>query len=158
MGVAFGGTPWHSRAMDVDPTRNNAYPPAGGYGAPGAVTVEVLPLIAPTRRCRCGAHAVCYAATEQSARGVPVGMAYDHQCARCKRTFRIHSLGSVIFTVLCMLVMGSCGTLVTVHPPGEAVGAQDDNRWFGVGLLVFAGLALLLVVAKIVAHLRYPKV
>ena len=144
--------------MHDEHARWNASPPAGGYGAPGVHTQAVLPMIAPSRKCSCGGHATCFSAAEVRARGLPVGMQYEHACTRCNRRFRIHSVGSVIFTVFCMLFLGTCGSLVTVHPPGSAVGAESENRWFGVGILVFAGLAFVLVVAKIVAHLRHPKV
>lgn len=77
---------------------------------------------------------------------------------RCQRRFSVHSVGSVIFALFAAAYLGSCGSLVVVHPPGSAVGAADQNRWFGVAILVFALVAFVLVISRAVARLRHPKV
>jgi len=139
----------------------NARPPAGGFGGPvppGASPPPEVPPLAPTRACRCGGRAPCVLVDVERARGLAVGKRFEHVCSRCTRRFSVHSVGSVIFAFFAAAYLGSCGSLVVVNPPGSAVGAADQNRWFGVAILVFASVALALVVLRCAARLRHPKV
>lgn len=136
-------------------------PPAGGFGGPvppAETRPPEVPPLAPTRACRCGGRSPCVAVEVERARGLPVGKCFDHECLRCNGRFRVHSVGSVVFALFATTVLGSCGSLMVVHPPGSAVGEADHNRWFGVAILVAAVGALALFVARIVARLRHPTV
>ena len=136
-------------------------PPAGGFGAPvppAATRPPEVPPLGPTRACRCGGRSPCVAVEVERARGVPVGKRFEHECLGCNRRFRVHSIGSVVFALFATTVLGSCGSLVVVHPPGSAVGAENENRWFGVAILVAAACSFALLVARIVARLRHPTV
>jgi hypothetical protein len=110
------------------------------------------------RRCRCGAAVPPARVIQVRVKGIPAGQRHEHACGSCRHTFDVHSLTAMIFALFAALVLTGAGALLTLKPPGTAVGAAESNQWFGVGLLVFAMLAWILVASRVLGRLRYPLV
>jgi hypothetical protein len=108
------------------------------------------------RRCRCGAPAPRVRVVQERLKSIiPIGIVYEHSCAACGLTFNVHSVTAVLFASFAAAFLTAAGALVTLHPPGSAVGAADTNRWFGVGLLVIGLLTWIVPVARIVGRARH---
>jgi hypothetical protein len=139
----------------------NDQPPAGGFGGPISPGGRIAPSAPPEppgpprRACSCGSSARCVAVVAQRARFFPAGNRYDYECA-CKRSFSVYDLAGIAFTFLAGGVVTAAGALVTMYPPGSAVGAENSNRWFGVALLVFGAAGWLMFVARVRARIVHP--
>ncbi|MBL8954520.1 MAG: hypothetical protein JNK82_27320 [Myxococcaceae bacterium] len=91
-------------------------------------------------------------------RGLTVGTHFHHVCAACKSDFSVPSTGAISFSFFATLFLAGVGAIVVINPPGAAVGAQDDNRWFGWGLLAFAFGGLVVFAARLRARVLHPAV
>ena len=95
---------------------------------------------------------------QERVKGIPAGKRHEHACGACGHSFNVHSLTAMMFASFAALILTGAGALVTLNPPGTAVGAAESNQWFGVGLLAFGMLAWILVAARALGRLRYPLV
>jgi hypothetical protein len=87
-----------------------------------------------------------------------VGTRYRYLCSQCAQAFTFPDGRSVVFTVVIASLLTATGTPVVAFPPGAAVGAEASNRWFGVGLLVFAALAWVALALQLQARRAHPLV
>lgn len=111
---------------------------------------------AEARLCECGAAAPRVRVVQERLRRIiPIGKVHEHSCAACGVTFNVRSVTAVLFASFAAALLTAAGALVTLHPPGSAVGAAESNRWFGVGVLAVAVLAWIVPVARIVVRARH---
>ncbi len=96
----------------------------------------------PLRRCGCGEAAPCVRAWRS--RNITVqGVRYEHACASCKKTFSVDDAKRIFSALVAAVALSCVGILIVAHPPGAAIGADGENRWFGLGLVAFAAGAWL---------------
>jgi DNA-directed RNA polymerase subunit RPC12/RpoP len=119
---------------------------------------ESAPTGLPQRRCACTGAADCVAIVRKGTWERPIGMRYDYRCARCGDRFKVHDVGGVVFAGLLAAALSAAGALVMLHPPGTAVGADQSNRWFGVGMAVLGAVAWLVFASRIRGRLLHPVV
>jgi hypothetical protein len=96
----------------------------------------------PQPRRQCGEAAPCVRIL-RSASFVVVGNRYEHACDRCKVTFSVEDLARIASALVAAVALCCAAAFVVAHPPGSAIGAEDQNRWFGVALAVFGGIGWL---------------
>lgn len=109
------------------------------------------------RRCGCGAGAPnTRIVTEYVRSFVPVGRIHQHDCNKCGATFNVHDAWAIAFAIFAAGFLTAIGVLITVYPPGSAVGAESENRWFGIALLVVGALTWVIPALRIRARLRHP--
>lgn len=146
----------------------NGYgPPAGGFGHPrnaGSGAPAPVPIPPPRkpadrpRRCGCQGPVPCDSVTRARLGLLTIGTRRAYRCQRCGLTFRIRSAGHIAVTLLYASFLSGVGVLIVLYPPGSAVGADSENRWFGVALLVLGLSCIGWGVAMIRAHVKYPAV
>lgn len=124
-------------------------------GAAPRADVRSVP---PTRRCDCSGTAQCIAIVRKGTWSFSIGRRYDYRCTRCEKIFAVHDAGGLVFASLVAVVLFAAGTLVIVHPPGAAVGAESSNRWFGIGMVGLGAIALLVFVGRLRGRLAHPVV
>jgi len=110
----------------------------------------------PDRRCECSAPARCIAIVREGTWNTPIGMRYEYQCPVCAKGFSVHSVTGIVFATVLASAISAAGALLIVHPPGAAVGAEQSNRWFGVGLTVLGGFAWLVFGWRVRGRLKHP--
>ncbi|HSO40219.1 MAG TPA: hypothetical protein VLT33_47160 [Labilithrix sp.] len=72
-----------------------------------------------------------------------VGNRYEHACDRCKATFSVEDSARIASALVAAVALCCAAAFVVAHPPGSAIGAEDQNRWFGIALAVFGALGWL---------------
>lgn len=108
------------------------------------------------RRCECGAPARNVRIVQvRLRRMIPIGEVHEYSCDACKRTFNVHDGWSVAFSMGSAAFLTGVGALVTMFPPGSAVGAESSNRWFGIGLLAIGVLTWIVPTLRIGQRLRH---
>jgi hypothetical protein len=61
----------------------------------------------------------------------------------------------VAFSMSAAAFLTAVGALVTMFPPGSAVGAESSNRWFGIGLLTIGVLTWIVPTLRVTRRLRH---
>lgn len=90
--------------------------------------------------------------------GIRPGSRQLYTCTSCKRTFEISDNAATAFMFVAAALLSAVAWLVIVHPPGAAVGAESENRWFGVGIGVFALAGWALGIQMIRARVIHPAI
>jgi hypothetical protein len=62
----------------------------------------------------------------------------------------------VAFAGVLAAVLSAAAALLVLHPPGAAVGAEESNRRFGVGLAGLGAAAWAVFAARARGRLRHP--
>ena len=112
--------------------------------------------VPPDRSCACGETARCVGQSIERAKGIPVGTKYEYRCDGCKQHFATHSAGGIAFVAFGALFLSSIAWLLVAHPPGSAVGAEENNRWAGWVLCGFAAIMWAMLGARLLALQRHP--
>lgn len=115
------------------------------------------PVGPPDRWCSCGCAASCVRLRQQRVNGIPVGTRSDYRCGACSRTFTVPDVAHLVFLFVISSLVFAAGALVIAFPPGQAVGAEASNRWFGVGLVVVGALGWVMVGLGIRARMIHPE-
>lgn len=103
----------------------------------------------PDRRCDCSATARCTQIALKGSWDIRLGFALDYRCPRCSKRFKISSVGHLVSIGLLGAVLASVGALLVVHPAGTAVGAEQANRGFGLGLAALGAAWLLFLMHRL---------
>ena len=90
--------------------------------------------------------------------GIPAGIFWEHHCPVCNARFRVPSIGAIIFSAAAATVVTAVGLLLTLYPPGSAVGATESNRYFGIAILVVGLLGWIMPGSRIFRRIRHPRV
>lgn len=110
-----------------------------------------------SRLCLCGGAAPVARVVPIRLKGIlPIGAVYEHACPECKATFNVHDVRGVVFSGFAATFLSAAGALISAVPPGSAMGAADQNRWIGMGLLAIGVLAFGVPIARVVGRLRHP--
>ncbi len=133
-------------------------PRAIGGGAGPALPLDQTGSGPPERRCRCNAAARCVHIALKGSWDFRIGARYDYQCHLCSTRFEVHSIGYLVTVSVLAGVLTALGVLMIVHPPGAAVGAEQSNRWFGVGLALLGAYLWLLFMVRLRGRLAHPVV
>lgn len=110
------------------------------------------------RRCVCSRIAPCTRIIQRRIQGIPVGTRHQYRCSGCTRAFTVHDNGSIVFTFVTAIVLSAAGALVIAFPPGSAVGAEQSNQWFGVGLAVLGVIGWVMAGLAIRGRIVHPQV
>jgi hypothetical protein len=121
----------------------------------GLAPTAAPPSIRP-RRCPCGGVGTCDAVVRLGTERTRLGTRYDFRCARCERPFSVHDTAAVLAMLGVALALLSLGSLVILHPPGAAVGAERSNQPFGVAAVVGGLIAAVTVALRVRRRWLHP--
>jgi hypothetical protein len=110
---------------------------------------------APRRRCRCGEPAPCVRIW-RSASFLTVGNRYEHTCARCNASFSVHDTSRLLSALFAAAALSCVAAFIVAHPPGAAIGADTDNRRYGLALLAVGALGWVRLVLLIRGRFIHP--
>lgn len=112
----------------------------------------------PARRCDCGVAADCVALAREGTWDWVIGRRSDFLCSQCGTRFSVHDVRGVVFMSLAAVALFAAGALVILHPPGSAVGAERSNQGFGVAMLAFGVVAMLVFARRVWLRAMHPHV
>lgn len=85
-------------------------------------------------------------------------MRYEHTCGSCNTTFSVGDTKRILSALFAAVALSCVAALIVAHPPGSALGAATENRWYGLGLTAFGAAAWLRLALMIRGRSAHPAI